>query len=390
MLKKITFALIAVALLAFVAIFYSMPYITSQRIERALLDEDADALSRHIDFPSLRESLKAILSASTMNKVFTPNGNDSSSAFGAALTGYFTNSIVDSMVTPENLSQLMKKSTFFSDIGKRMYEKNMGGKSNFKTEIGYEDFENFAISINRNSSNSPLKIILHRNGFFTWKISSIRTEDKGSDVPQKIDTNNNDAKPTTEQSLEKDALEILQAEKEIVAKNAESIEEIIAPPPLPAAQIEESPPLGHCKSGEVTYFSCQAKSSGKFISICGSKFFDDKLEKRIEGAWIQYRFGELNKTELAYPLEKIGSIDKFTTEYQKHHHMQSYSLGFKIGNNEYNIDIDESAEREFYGISLNANGKKIEIPCKDYPQSSDQATSSNNFRGLVIELNNSN
>ncbi|MBX9899408.1 MAG: DUF2939 domain-containing protein, partial [Burkholderiaceae bacterium] len=232
MLKKITFALIAAALLVFIAIFYAMPYITSQRIERALLNEDADALSRHIDFPSLRESLKAILSASTMNKVLTSNDNGSASAFGAALTGYFTNSIVDSMVTPENLSQLMKKSTFFSDIGKRMHEKNMGGKSNFKTEIGYEDFENFAISINRNSSNSSLKIILHRNGFFTWKISSIRTEDKGSDAPQKIDANNNDTKSTTEQSSEKNTLEIPHAEKEIVTKNAEPIEEIIAPPAI--------------------------------------------------------------------------------------------------------------------------------------------------------------
>lgn len=194
-------------------------------------------------------------------------------------------------------------------------------------------------------------------------------------------------KDAIDADLAKKAAEALQAEKEIAAKNAEPHEEIINPPPLPAAKVEESPPLGHCKGGEVTYFSCQVKSSRKFISICGSKFFDEKLEKRIDGAWIQYRFGELDKIELAYPMEKIGSIDKFTA--YEDFKMQSSFLVFNVGKNEYSIDNDWNSEMEFFGVRLNANGKKIEIPCKDYPQSSDYYPSANNFRSLVIELKNS-
>lgn len=381
MRKNILIAISGLILLSLLGGYYFSPYATAFNMRQAVLDGNAIVLSNYVNFPSLKESLKASINATLAKEVVTSNSGDkSSSALGAVITGAFASPMIDALVTPENLALLMQKGNF--SISKE--------NSNREVTMGYEGLDKFAISIKVNGdTHSPLILLLHREGTFAWKLSSVRLPAKllassNVEVIHQVDRINE------AQSNHKPTADAQSPTQEIEEKTTEPIEEIIASPPLPAAQIEESPPLGHCKGGEVTYFSCQVKSSRKFISICGSKFFDDKLEKRIDGAWIQYRFGELNKTELVYPLEKIGSVDKFTAEYQKHYQMQSYSLGFKIGNNEYNIDIDESAEREFYGISLTTNGKEIEIPCKDYPQSSDQATSSNNFRGLVIKLNNSN
>ena len=72
----------------------------------------------------------------------------------------------------------------------------------------------------------------------------------------------------------------------------------------PACQKPKFVSVGHCGSGEATYFNCTVKS-GKVLSICGAP------EPGGPSGWLQYRFGKLGNVELGWPKERAGSVSKF-------------------------------------------------------------------------------
>lgn len=66
----------------------------------------------------------------------------------------------------------------------------------------------------------------------------------------------------------------------------------------------------HCGKDEIDYFSCVLTNS-KVASICGNQLKDPKTFEQRDDAWIQYRFGHINRIEFKYPVSKLGSIGKF-------------------------------------------------------------------------------
>ncbi len=62
--------------------------------------------------------------------------------------------------------------------------------------------------------------------------------------------------------------------------------------------------LGHCASGEATYFNCTVEN-GKSLSLCGAPDLEGA------GGWLQYRYGKLNSIERGWPEERAGSLPKF-------------------------------------------------------------------------------
>jgi hypothetical protein len=61
----------------------------------------------------------------------------------------------------------------------------------------------------------------------------------------------------------------------------------------------------HCSGTERVIFSCEIKSSGKYLSVCASKSLDG------EDKYVQYRFGSLGATEFEFPAVRARSVEKF-------------------------------------------------------------------------------
>lgn len=154
------------------------PYITVYQIRQAAEDRDAEGLSEHIDFPSVRQSLKDQMNAKVMASTSEDLKDNPFAAFGAALAGAMVDKMVDAYVTPAGITQMMKG------------EKPVGGKAreNVSAEttgsghqadkkpfdnasMTYEGLSKFVVEV-KDGSKEPVRFILRRDGI-SWKLSEI-------------------------------------------------------------------------------------------------------------------------------------------------------------------------------------------------------------------------
>lgn len=153
--------------------FYFTPYLAVYNMKKAAEKKDADALSRYVDYPSLRESLKAnfnAIMASEITKSESPFG-----ALGAALGAMLVNQMIDAFITPESLAMLIKGEE--PQIGD--FEKDQKTESSSKTEtktsMSYEGLNQFVVKVKeKGSSEKPIKFIYKRCGIISWKLSALR------------------------------------------------------------------------------------------------------------------------------------------------------------------------------------------------------------------------
>jgi hypothetical protein len=144
-------------------------------MKRAAEAGDAEALSRYVNYPSLRESLKASFSAlmvSEMAESESPFG-----ALGAALGAAFANQMIDAFITPESLAMLMRGvEPQVRDPGE-----DRGTESSSETEakisMAYEGLNQFVMKVKVKEKGSPeesFKFIYKRSGIISWKLSALR------------------------------------------------------------------------------------------------------------------------------------------------------------------------------------------------------------------------
>lgn len=106
-------ALVAL-LVAYVA---AGPYLAVRGIRSALAEQDAAALSRHVDFPALRASLKAQLGDRLVRSVGIDAGSGLLGALGMRLAGGLTDGAVEMLVTPVGLAALMEGRKVWTLVG---------------------------------------------------------------------------------------------------------------------------------------------------------------------------------------------------------------------------------------------------------------------------------
>jgi hypothetical protein len=98
-----------------------------------------------------------------------------------------------------------------------------------------------------------------------------------------------------------------------------------------------------CREDETDHFSCTAMGSKKIISIC-SNIGQGHIE---DDSWLQYRFGQPGKIELAFPQEKQGSLAKF-----EGHYFNPREQPMEIA------DLRFAAPGALYGVSLERDSSK--------------------------------
>lgn len=101
-----------IAITAIAAVFsvwlYFTPYIAANNMEKAAKANDSATLSSYIDFPLVKENLKANFNAIIATELAKKKTGDSSDALVAAMATAFISPMVDALVTPENLAMIMQ------------------------------------------------------------------------------------------------------------------------------------------------------------------------------------------------------------------------------------------------------------------------------------------
>ncbi|MGJ4802082.1 DUF2939 domain-containing protein [Luteimonas sp. SDU82] len=167
-------SLLLAALLAWVA---AGPWITMHAIGKAVREENATALARHIDFPRLRASIRDQLGDRIARSVGAEARSGWLGALGTTIAGELAGGAVDLMVTPYGLGALIE--------GRKVWNRATGLPP-ARTEAGaaarpdpwrnaqrrYESTSRFTATVHTDDGQ-PVVFVLTREGL-RWRLSDIR------------------------------------------------------------------------------------------------------------------------------------------------------------------------------------------------------------------------
>jgi Protein of unknown function (DUF2939) len=148
---------------------YYAPYLTINNMKNATTNRNANALSEEIDFPSLRVSIKENVKAQVM-KQMAGSENPEAAKITPALVEKMVSPMVDKIVTPEGLEQLMLDKLPGAKINLAHLDRDIA-KSDIK--MGYESLDRFVVHITDKVDRAKdVSLILKRDGL-AWKLSGI-------------------------------------------------------------------------------------------------------------------------------------------------------------------------------------------------------------------------
>lgn len=150
------------------------PYITVHQMKSAAESHDGEALSEHIEFPSLRQSLKDQMNAMFAKKMAEDEEmrDNPFAAMGAAFVGMMVDKMVDAYVTPVGITQLMagEKPRPGADKGGGSAD-NSGRKPLSDASMAYESLDKFVVKV-KGEDGDEGKFVLRRRGI-NWKLTDI-------------------------------------------------------------------------------------------------------------------------------------------------------------------------------------------------------------------------
>lgn len=141
-----------------IGILYSLPFIKAFQIERDLENKNTERLVESIDFPSLQSNLKNSFNSMMQKDLQGEFEDNPFGEAGALFAQTLINTMVDSYITPQGLSNLLNESsqeiTGF-DIA----------------SLGYTSLDKFSVKV-FNSDNEAATLELSRRGL-DWKLTNI-------------------------------------------------------------------------------------------------------------------------------------------------------------------------------------------------------------------------
>lgn len=178
--------LAAVLLLALIAYVGVGPYLTVRGIRSAIETQDAAALSRQIDFPALRASLKAQLADRLVREAGPDVQSSALGSIGLTIAGGLIGGSVDAMVTPTGLGALMEGRKVWKRVGDGFSspappppaadgsaaDSPAAPRPFDGAKYRYESLSRFTATV-QDDSGRPIVFVMTRDGL-RWKLSDIR------------------------------------------------------------------------------------------------------------------------------------------------------------------------------------------------------------------------
>lgn len=180
-MRRITKWLLAGALAALCTWIWFAPHLTVHAMRKAAERGDAEALSSHVDFPALRESVRVQLAARVSDRL---GGNSAWSRLGADFATTLASPAIDAMVSPEALAMIFAG----RDMRDRYTEPadaaspaaratdSRGGidTGRWRLSMGYDDLSTFSVSVaNDGMGPAPSRLEFKRHKLLWWKLSGI-------------------------------------------------------------------------------------------------------------------------------------------------------------------------------------------------------------------------
>jgi len=163
--------IIVLAILAMMAAFYFTPHLAAYRMRAAAQANDSVTLASVIDFPSLRESVKAGITAKIQTEMANHNTQQATAwaNIGAGPLSDMVNPMVDALVTPQAIGSFMKGETPGKD------QSGSSEEPGYETNYAYEDVNQFVVHVRRKTAkDGAIGLVFLRSGLVSWKLSRLR------------------------------------------------------------------------------------------------------------------------------------------------------------------------------------------------------------------------
>jgi hypothetical protein len=181
-MSRLVRSLLVAGAIAFLVWVYFAPHLTVHAMHRAAVRGDAAALARHVDFPAVREDLKAQFSDAAAARI----GGDGSGGWrdvGAALATAAAAPAIDALVSETSLGLLFAG----RDIARTAFDPSSspGSSSDASTShasarpwhptMAYADASTFTATFDLDGDPSrPVTLVFKRQRLLWWKLSAIR------------------------------------------------------------------------------------------------------------------------------------------------------------------------------------------------------------------------
>jgi hypothetical protein len=153
-------------------LFFS-PHLTVYAMVSAARARDAAALNRHINFPALRENLKADFTAKLADTSNHRTDNPLAS-LGASLASALVAPVVDYLITPESIT-LMLQGNVPNPHGIGAGTPTKSSDMETEAAMNYEGVNRFVVKVRKKGTGEPpVQLVFTRSGLFSWRLSSVR------------------------------------------------------------------------------------------------------------------------------------------------------------------------------------------------------------------------
>lgn len=179
MKRSVAVVTVVAFVVALVGTSYASPYWAVHQLRAAADAADADALQDYVDFPALRESIKAEIQA----KVVVPEITDPKlqerplGGIGAMVASAMIGSMVDAMVTPAGVASMMrgkpdpKAAALPSSAGSSAAQRGEAPRARY----AYDGFNRFSVTYqDGDKADRSVALILRRDGLFGWKLVRVK------------------------------------------------------------------------------------------------------------------------------------------------------------------------------------------------------------------------
>ena len=178
MKKSLIVGIAAGAVALSVVAWAAAPVMAAQALIRAAKAGDEQKIEKLVDFPSLRESLKAELNAELSARMSRdPRLAESGlGGLGMMLAPMILSGAVDTLVTPEVVAHMVTTAEA-PDPTRRPPPEPAGDEADgddIHQSWGYRGLNAFAVTLtDRDQPDDHLALILERRGLFDWKLAAV-------------------------------------------------------------------------------------------------------------------------------------------------------------------------------------------------------------------------
>ena len=180
MSRRVLTRLIAILIGAFLVAYFASPVFAVRSLINAARTGDEARLERLVDFPAVRDDLKAQLNAQLVRRLRedAEMRDDPLAGLGLVLAPSLISGVVDAFVTPEAIAAMVQTAEAPDIIGDEdevALEPPEDREKDIRIGYGYRGLNRFAGTLtDRDRPHERIDLIMERRGVFSWKLAQVR------------------------------------------------------------------------------------------------------------------------------------------------------------------------------------------------------------------------